>query len=299
MILKKELEILEKHFDTFKFEAQQNGAYWTIRNIHKFRENLQFFKEREIGLHIIERLEKYLYGTWTDELSFSSSDKDAFVANFENLKSIVRNLIIYTKKFTNKEKEDFILIKIPDNIKDFEDLKTISGDLQTILSQTILNEDINGKIDIKGAENGSIWFEIALGTALAVGVIGKIFYSAFLLYREKLKNDKIKEEIRNMKIENTASEIVVEAFDKSIKEMTKLEAANIFDEDYKLGTVNRNEQIKRIELALNILIPLIPRGLQIEPSSTSHEEIKKLFPTLEDLPNLISRVKQLSENTPK
>lgn len=295
MILKKEIESLKSHYDNFNVEASKDPSdgYWNINNIYALQDNLKFFKNREIGLHLIEKIENYLKGNWGDQIKLGEGDKNFFVNTVKELKSIIVNIILYNMNFVTQEDDDFILIKIPDNVTDFEDLKNISDDLHKVFSQTIVNEEIEGKIDIKGAENGSIWLEIAVGSTIAVGVIGKLFYSALIIYREKLKNEKIKEEIRSLKIANDASQIVVEAFDANIKNLTKLEATNIVDEDYIKGVINKNEQIKRVELALNILVPLIPRGLQIEASSKADENTKKLFPKIEDLPSLLSRIKQI------
>ena len=115
------------------------------------------------------------------------------------IKNSISNLQLLTNSFleafsesSGQIRENTISIKLP-AIKDLDDLAKASSVFNTILSQTIVNTEIKGVIEIDNVENGSIWLEIFVGSSAAITLIAGLAWSAAVVYK-KIQEGRIFEE---------------------------------------------------------------------------------------------------------
>lgn len=197
---------------------------------------------------------------------------------------------------TTKKIENTIQIKIPNNVSDFEDLSNISDKLQLILSQTILHDNIGGKIEIKNVKNGSIWFDVALGTAKAIVLIGSMAWAAAVIYKKILEGRIMHEQLRLMAVKTETIKDIKNAQKTSLGQLIALETKHIIDENY---TTADPEQIERVKNSIRLLADIMEKGTEIHPAINTPENVANLFPNPSNILSVASRVKELGSGDNK
>jgi len=265
----------------------------TITNFMSIKKAIETLKSTGLLRNLIDDIaEMYFWDAYSDTLTMDASAHQLFETKINRLKSTIILLIENFNHLISEESEFVISIKIP-NPKTFGDLTEISKSLDIIFGQTLYHPDINGSTEIKNFDMGSFWIDILVnGGAQVMHFISALAWGGAVIYKKIMEGRLIAEQVRELKISNDAKE---ETF-KGIKELQKTTASN---EATHIATEHLtnydNEDIRRIEHAINEIAKLYTKGAEIHPSLEAPQEITEEFPKMDEISTLNSKIKLISE----
>ena len=182
-----------------------------------------------------------------------------------------------------------VSIRLPD-VKDFEDLAKASTSFHKILSQSILDNEIKGNVQIDNVENGSIWLTISVGTAAAVNLIGGLAWAAAVVYKKYQEGKVFEEYARGIGIKNDGLKELQLLQKNALDQLIQVEADNLGNEHYK---EEKSEKIERLKHTIKLLSELLLKGAEVHPALNQPENVKNLFPDMKKLNLLESKIKKL------
>jgi hypothetical protein len=191
-----------------------------------------------------------------------------------------------------ESKENSITIKFADP-KDLEEFLKILTDLNTAISQSIINSKINGSVKLQNIEFGSIWLEILLGTPAALTLVAGIVWSAAVIYKKIQEGRIFKEYVQSLKIKNESLRDIEENQEQLSKILLDKESNHLLLENF--NTDQDFETLERIKLSIKLFVGLIQKGAEIHPALNSPESVKNLFPDFKKLNVIESKIKELTE----
>jgi len=234
----------------------------------------------------------------------SSSDETTVPRNvaqqaIKAVKDLKQDLIVFKigiSEVLPDQSEFSISIKLPKSIN-LKDVSEAIDKLDKILSQSLLNKFVAGKVSVQNFDTGSEWVEILLNSGKAVSVVASIVYAAIYLKREDIKNKELLEVVRNRRITNDMLENLgnqlKDKLDEQLKEqillITKEAGAPIKDKEYQ----------ERIKHCIKETSELIDKGLKFFPASKSPNELISKFPDFSktNIEDMIEKRKELPEET--
>lgn len=292
----KELKVLLKEVYaqlTFKYEEtkQGNNLVSVFSELNQFRDSLNKLETTGLFIKEIDILRKSgIYTTAQDFVNINAGEGRQLKKQIEDILRIIESVKDSIAQIGGESESDSISIKLPD-LTDFKDLSDISRDFHKILSQTIINDQINGQVRIDNVENGSIWIDVYLGTAAAVSLVGGLAWAASVIYKKINEGRIIEEHVRSLKIKNDSLKEIQEKQKEALDLMIEAEAKNLHSENYE---GEDNEQIERLKLSIKMLSNLIDKGAEIHPALNQPESVKNLFPKRNELELIESRIKKLN-----
>lgn len=285
--------IIEANIGNLSLKHQYVGGEPTIyefSGIQNTKKALHGLEEIEIFKDAIQQLkDSALYQTHTDKLKVAIEEFRKISETFDE----VAYGCYYLQKVLDKSLSDIspnsISIKLP-RIVDFDDMSKILLDLNKAITIPVVDKKINGKIKIEYVESGSIWLIVALGTPLAVGLIGSICWSSAVINKKRQEAKMFEEHVKTLELNNQNQKILIDAQQKQLGLLLDAEAKSIVNEYYK---ENNNEQIERLKLSIETLGKLILKGAEVHPALNSPEEVKNLFPDFNKLNLIESKIKSI------
>lgn len=232
-----------------------------------------------------------IFTTNKDNVTLNTAEARQLKIKLDNLVRLVGSLNSSFEEIGGEVSENSISIKLPE-ITDFEDLSKFSSDFHKILTQAIVNDEINGQVRIDSVENGSIWLDVYLGTTAAVTLIGSLTWSAAVIFKKIKEGQLIEQHVKSLKIKNDSLKEIQEKQKQALDLMIEAEAKSLYDESFK---GNDNEQIERLKLSVKMLSSLIEKGAEIHPALNQPEKVTNLFPDMKKLNIIESRIKKLEE----
>ena len=149
-------------------------SLWIFKNIDELRIGITILDKVGILSDQVSALkDTAFFQTGSKQLSIVHGEGNTLVTKVDQLYILVVELEKTLKGLLPGIKPDSIRIKLPPT-SDFEDLSSISSELHKIFSQSIYHDDIDGQVEIMSVENGSIWFNVFLGSAAAVTLIAAV-----------------------------------------------------------------------------------------------------------------------------
>lgn len=289
-------EIIDEVLTTLKVSASNvtiNGSgYLQVINVISLKKALNELSQTGLFKKEINEIkESSLFEFTGNTLNLTPSDGQQLMQRIQRLSLVASSLSSALASLIQETRENTIYIRFPD-IKDFNDLSKASESFNKIFSQTILDEEVGGVIEIETVENGSIWFELYVGTIKAVSVIGSITLSAALAFREYKKGLYIAESTRTRKIKNNRLEELQKAHKLLLDDLIDAEAYSINNTYFEKDSP---ERINRIKHAIKTLSEEMGKGAEILPSKKNPSEISNLFPDMKNLPALISKIKEIEK----
>ena len=253
-----------------------------------------------IVINEIETMELFsnLTAVLKNSVIFTSSENTMSVQTAEGhsiqsqlalLKSLIENFLEVLKKTVPEENLNSINIKLPP-INDFEELSKVSRDIHLSLTQILYNDEINGETKIVSVENGSIWLNVFVGGATAVGVIASLVWSAAVIYKKMQEGKLLEEQVRGLKVKNDSIEDILKAQKAETNHMIQAEAEHINSEHFK---ENIPENIEKIKNSITNFAELIGKGAEIHPALVAPENVSNLFPNPSKMIGIESRIKRL------
>lgn len=292
----KELKVLLKDVISdlkYKFEEtkQGNNAIAVFSNLNQFRNAFNLLETSDLFKKEIENLRKGpIFTTGQDFININLGEGRQIKNQLEEFVRIVGSVSQSIGQIGGENEQDSVSIKLPD-IRDFKELSDISADFHKILSQSILNDQINGEVRIDNVENGSIWIDVYLGSAAAVSLIGGLAWASSVIYKKINEGRIIEQHVTSLKIKNDSLKEIQEKQKKALDLMIEAEAKNLYSDNFE---GNDNEQIERLKMSIKMLSDLIDRGAEIHPALNQPESVKNLFPKSKELELIESRIKKLN-----
>jgi hypothetical protein len=238
----------------------------------------------------ISRLKKsWLFLSSSDSQKINST-QNGEVDNAVKLISIKLNTfkeIAESSKLFNTN--ETLLIRIPE-IQSFDNLAKYANDFKKAIELPILDESINGEVNILSANEGSIIFYISVGTIAAVKLIAGICWAAGVIKKKNAEAKIFEQHAKTLELKNESLSTFVEAQKTQLKNILEAEANAIAN---KIYNHNEPETIERLKLSISTVADLIDKGVQILPVSKD-EEIQKSFPDYNKMSLIESSIKQIS-----
>jgi hypothetical protein len=234
------------------------------------------------GLFIDSNLSFVLFGDPINEF------RDALFA-YKSKIELVIDLLNY---LIREEEDNTIVIKAPDSSEFSEHINFLDSTYISI-SQIVINDKINGKVELTRYEIGSSWIIVGLGSLLAIQVVASAFWAAAVIRKKWYESEIIKQQVEAIKIKNDAQKALLDGLEKDIQLSIELEAKNIVDQyDLDKGP----EYLERMKMSIKMQAELIKNGTVIYPELIRSETANTLFPDLVNLRNIESRVKQITSS---
>jgi hypothetical protein len=272
--------------------GENGGKPYLISDISNLKKGIELLENIDFLEVYINDLKENsgLFKTFKEKDSFNSTQDTLIKENINSLRTGIIFLLNYFDEQTVNEKDiDGISVKLPE-LGSFDELNKISNDLKKAIELPINDAGIeNGKTEIVSAERGSIWLNIALGTAAAIKLVASITWAATYLRKKKAEAKIYEEYTKTLELKNDALSSIIDAQKQQLKNILEAEVQAIISEQYNH---NDPETLKRLELSINTTADLIDRGVKILPTS-ENDSIKELFPDYKNLNLIQSAIKQI------
>jgi hypothetical protein len=164
---------------------------------------------------------------------------------------------------------------------------------QKILEQTILDQKIGGKMELKNVGAGSVIVQLCLGSVAAVTLVGGIAWAAVVVFKKYQEARLVEAHVEGLEIKNEAVDQIRVAQKHMLKQVVEAEARHLEKEAYD-GEENP-ERLERIKHSIDLMQGLIERGTEVHPALLAPESVKNLFPDFKHLENVTSKIKQITE----
>jgi hypothetical protein len=223
-------------------------------------------------------LSSIVFETSLDSLVVDHSSYSALTSSLSTLRERSISLFDALQDLIQDDSQETVSFKLPDSIK-FDELSHLIEDLKKILEQSFVNEYINGKVDFQGFDRGSAWLELAVGSLLAVQILGGMvkFIQDFIDFQQKHKAKEIM--LKDLDVQADARKQISEALKKELDLFADQGIQSLLQQ---AGVPKDNNELKaRFEYSIKTLSQWIERGLEVHPSLTAPPETQRLFPDAE------------------
>lgn len=262
--------------------------------------NLSAFREAVLEVSCVPELEHLTTELLTSSVFRTYHDQfeqdEAFRTSWTGFIHALRSLKGVFSRITTSADEASIIVKLPTS----QDFKTVVSDQDPILKAleaVLLHPTINGQLVLKSWETGSFWLHLYLGSALAVGVVGSIAWSACVIRNKWLQGELLVKHLEALGVKNELTTHAAEKAKEAVDAALDAEALAIYERIAK-GEPD-HEQVARIKRSITMLAKLVGRGAEIHPSLMAPEEAKNLFPDFKVLETIASRIPQLKDKAPE
>lgn len=230
-----------------------------------------------------------IFSTAKDSLDINFGEGRQLKNEVDQLTTLSNSLLTSFNELGGITDPNSLNIKLPE-ISDFEDLSQASKTFHTILSQSIIDEEIGGQVKITSVENGSIWLEVFVGTSAAVSLVGGLAWAAAVVFKKIQEGRIIEEHVKSLKIKNESLKEIQTKQKEQLTQLVEAEAENLVNEIF---SENKNEKIERMKHSIKLLSELLENGAEVHPALNQPESVKNLFPDLKNLHSLETRIKKI------
>lgn len=274
----------------WKLDTTPNSSILKFSNLNEIRIVINEIEQMQLFGNLTDLLKKSIIFTTSDDIMrVQTVEGQQVQVQLTNLKLLIENFLEVLKKTVPEENTNSINIKLP-QVNDFDELSKVSRDIHLGLTQILYNEDINGETKIVSVENGSIWLNVFVGSAIAVGIIGSLVWSSAVIYKKTLESKLLEEQIRGLKVKNDSIEDILKAQKNETSLMIQAEAEFINSEHFKVSVP---ENIEKIKNSITTFAELIGKGAEIHPALVAPESVSNLFPDPTKIIGLESKIKKL------
>lgn len=270
------------------------------RKVGNNNQNYYFYEKRQKN-----ELKKILeipflskkYGNIFEELLTTILDEFPFEQKYITMSNILRDI----SKTCEFYLENFYLIypeldstslsiKLPIT-KNLEELGKYYVKIDKLLNQILANDIINGNVQFKNTDVGSSWIDISVGSTIGMTVLGAVVYAACYIRNQNLKFKLVEQEYEKAKLGTEALKILIDANKKLINSYVELETKNIINEYYD---ENDRELHNRVKNTIYEFSAMIDKGLEVHPALEVANEIKTEYPNFNNLIEVVSKVKEIT-----
>ncbi len=259
-------------------------------------------KEIEVFKQTVEQAEAVtsIFKSRMEDILVTPSDW----ANFYNAVTIIKQnadvIIKASKQILESQPDNCISIKLPP-LNSFAEIKKYLDLFDQAISQAVVHPGIDGKVEIKNVDSGSIWFNLDVGSMQAVGMIASLVYSAAVIRKKYYESELVKKFVELQQIKNEATVAIKDVLDATLTELYETEINNAIknvDNSIDSDKGIDNEYKSRLRLSIKCFYELIDKGAEIHPALMAPEKVSKLFPDFKSLESIESRLLENKSNLP-
>jgi hypothetical protein len=270
--------VAERWVSSIAFATYERATNVKIRDFRKviaaaeaIRETGALKEAADRVLNITE-ISKHVH----DDATVPQQVFDAFAAAVNDLKLKTEALISAIRSVTPSEEEDQISVKLPDE-SDLDQIAATLKELNKAFEQAVANGYAHGAVTLLGADRGSIWLEILVGSTLAVRVVGALLRIVCDFQLRQAKTAQELEVVRNLGLQNDAIEAAERTLELRLAASLEADVEQIANE---IGAKTEDKEYRqRLQYSIKTLSDLVGRGLEIRPSLTAPEGVRETFPS--------------------
>lgn len=261
------------------YRTNTSSGYISLEKLIEFREAINEIHSLNLFEQTLKIKDSFIFRDFEDSMFVTTNAWDQVKYEISSLKYSIDYVIKSIDKTNIKENENTIAIKLPQVI-DFSDFTSVLNELKKAISVPISEEEIGGKVEIKGVENGSIWMYIALGTPSALALIAGLAWAATVIYKKLQEGRAFNEYVKNLQLKNDQAEAFVEAQKAQVLLLVTEQAKLVEKENFSNSDA---ERLERLKLSINTMSELIDKGFEIHPSLVAPESVTNLFPDFKSI----------------
>lgn len=260
-----------------------------LRKIPFYNDQILFFHNSELFLTDYDDLDINTKSAW----NIRAKETEIFIS-VKSLTDALENLGTISVDVN----EDVIFIKLPET-NNLKDMVEYLANVEKSISQVIYNDTINGNLQIKRWEGGSLWVELMLGGHAAVFLIASIAWAAAVIRKKMYEGDLMMQQARSLDIKNETLEDLKKKQKKATEILIEQEARHIQKNIFEGEEEANGETLQRLKLTTKIFSELIFKGAEIHPSLMAPENVQNLFPNFKQLDTVVSKIKLLEDTPPE
>ena len=245
----------------------------------------------------------------TDSTSIVTSDYQKFLNYFDIVKAKCEAIInMENGEIDDSNDENYLYVKLPNNLKELDDLNTIVKGLNLVFNQCPILRDTYKEIDFVGVDVGSSWLILSVILASAPVAAKTLDWIAdfikkcndiriqnrtikqmdleYLIKKMKFNKDQEEEKLQELK-----NEIEKDNKEQYIKEFESMEISN-------QSKISEEDKTK-IAHCMSTMVKLLDMGVELYPSLNASEELKSAFPKKEEWEKISGETKLLNEKNDK
>lgn len=260
-------------------KAPGNIVYHKLVNLEAIKTTLSMLDPIESFAETIATIRKTSVGfQQTDEATFDTRAKNAFIAEYQLLKNKVITVTELFESFNYKPNSNGFDIKLPPEIS-LSDLSKCTKDLNVVFSTCPLISNQEGVISFSAVDVGSVWLSFVIGGVAVAGIltmIAALVDKAIVIRSHHLTAKEQSEKIRSLQLGNDALESA-EKINKTISEQLLEKVSS------ELATENNitdPEDMERLKNSIDLLANWMCRGMEIYASVQTEPETKAVFPPI-------------------
>ena len=269
-----------------------------VSGVSRFRSALQALENTGAFEQEIETIKEFkaICLTTEDTVALSATECNQLVNLTNQLLNKVSIADVVLQAILPPQDLNSLSLKLP-KINSLKELSAISGKLDKIFDQLLVNDFVEGKASLQNFDTGSEWLEIVFNSTKAVGLFASVVYAALVVKREHIKNQELLEVVRNRKIANDLYENLGNSLSEHSKKLLEDQAKEIAADAG--ADENDHEYLERIKFCIDELNQLIDKGLKFFPASKSPSEIQSKLPDFSKntIEEMLPDVKKLPEKT--
>lgn len=304
-------EQIKEYYELLNIKSEKvaiNGnSYYKITNWKSISLALFKLNEFEFMGHSIEEIFNMgaNFMANTETTSIHVNDYQNFVNKFYIVKAKCEAILnMESNGINSEEDENYLYIKLPDNLKELEELNVIVKGLNTTFNQCPILRDTYKEVNFVGVDVGSSW--IVLSFILTGAPIAAKTLNWVADFIKKCNDIRIQNRnIKKMDLEYLISKM--EFDEKKSKELLqKLEEG--VEDDYKKQYIEEFKNIKipikgeiseedkaKIVHCMSTMAQLLEMGVELYPSLNSNDELKSAFPKKEEWKKITTDTKLLKD----
>lgn len=294
MRLREIREIIANNYNKLNFDAASRGSgNITISNFQRVIDsvnNMKDFKFLETELEKLKQIDDIYYNKSSEDIVIVDNvTYNAFNEIITLIKLKCSTAINIIDESIPDQNENSISVKLP-NYNDLSDLSVFFSELDKALRQSLVNDVINGKVELQNFDSGSYWVEIIIGGGVALNFVAGLTWTAAVIRKKFLEGELLKKKVESMGIKNEALEEISDALSKELEIMVDTESKQLLDNQQ----INYDpEFLGRVKFSVKTLAKLIYEGTEIHHSLSAPEEVKNLFPDFTKIEAIQSTIKQI------
>ena len=192
--------------------------------------------------------------------------------------------------------ENEVSIKLPTANQLSNVVESLSR-IDKILSQAMSILPESPPISVRRWENGSLWIDMLVGSASGVVLIGGIAWAAACAFKKYQEGRLLEKMSESLGMKNEVLGVLRDGVDRAVNEIIDAEAKRLDEKHSKAkGEV---ETIGRLQFCIRELYEMVRAGTEVHPSLLAPEDVKNVFPNMEEVLGLPSTQKLLTQHSDK
>ena len=311
-VLKAQINECYKLLNIKSEQINRNGS--TYQKISNWKEiNSVLFKLNEYEFignsveNIFDMGANFMVSTESTYIVYNDYQK---FLNYFNIVKAKCEAILDMKNGNEKDFDDenYLYVKLPDNLKELDDLNTIVKDLNIVFNQCPILRDTYKEVEFVGVDVGSSWIVLSFILTGAPIVAKTLNWIADFIKKcndiriqfRNIKQMDLEYLINLMELDKKQSGELLQKVEKGIENncheqcMKEFKSIKIPAKD----EISSEDQSKIVHCMVK-MTEILEMGVELYPSLNASEELKKLFPKKEEWKKITGEIKLLKDKNSK